>query len=289
MQVGGAGASGSWECSCDVCLGYSGEIAPHRADHVHEICAALFTDDSESIVPDAYASTLRQSNSQYLEEVRGAENLEFIDGEIILSNPVSCSEKFMIAFAVLLVLLIVAFVVSAIATYKGAVIPGINMETMVNVVMLVGIGLSIVSFGYSLLWLGCLVGYAAVSKARKREDVLSTAKSRLKNAARIQKRIDVSLDICFEVLQSHASYLKLAVAESDRLKARPLLALLGRHLCVSTLYRELNLGVEAMNSEIERLREFNERKKEESIVLVGINSELSDENDALLCRLLSRE
>ncbi|WP_092484463.1 hypothetical protein [Candidatus Ichthyocystis hellenicum] len=270
--------SGS-KCYCEVCDGYSGDGAVNMAGDIHERCTKLFTDEENSTDPEAYVFLLRRSNCQELEEIEETVGSYLVDGKIILKN--SISAKFMIALAVLLALLIVAFILFTIGTYGGVFseIP----EVMVNVVKWFGSVICIASLFYLLLGVGYLTGYTTtVGKERKQENVIDADKIKLADG--IQKTIESSLRAHHRSMQSCAHNLKTATDIPDS-NTRRLLNLQQDHLCLSYWHRSGREMIASINSEIVAIRSDNETKVRESGMLAEKNAELSGENAALKSKL----
>ncbi len=294
MQVGGNFVGNdipdSWRgCSCDACCSYSGESARRRAIDIHKRCNGLFINDEVGDRSSDYASLLRSSNKRDLKELKSFKvlvGLEFVDNNIILRNPISCSSKYFISFALLSSLLLVIFVVFAIMVYKGAVhITGISSEMLTNITKFVGVIICALSSFYSLLVLGYMLGCRSESDYKKYDNVLNYYESNLKSCSAVQKRIGFALNRCHRGLQSCVSDLKFAVAISNISRDSTLLGLLSEHLYIGKLCEEVRLKIESVDYEITKLRSDNLLKSREVNTLGEKNMELYNDNERLKSKL----
>lgn len=283
--AGGSFSGGDVGCLCAVCRRYN-RSAVRIVEQIHKKYDRLFVDGIERDDPVYYSSILKSSNDKDLEKIRGTVSLDFVDGRSILECPASSSDKFMVAIATLLTVVLASFIIFAILVCRGDIhVSGVNLEVVNNVTGWVGTGLCMASFSYLLLGLGYLVGFRTESNSKRSKSVVDSCESKLKKCAIIQKKIDSSLSRCREILQLRASDLKLAVTVPSVYGGANLSVFMKRYLNFGELSREVELKLESINSEIADIRDDSRLRYNEICLLVQKNKELSEENDILISKL----
>ncbi|CUT17549.1 putative membrane protein [Candidatus Ichthyocystis hellenicum] len=268
------------KCNCTTCSVYFvEECTIGRIDEVHERCSSLFTDTNST---DNYESILKLSNTSDLKEIERDMDLELLDNKIILNNPISFPVKFMLVLAFFLVILLIVFIIFSILSYNGLIhIPGIDSESLINITKWIGVGLCMSSLSYLVLVLGYAIGCSSSGDGNK--FVIDACRSRLKDSAAVQKKIDTDLAASFNALQSCEDNLRLASGISDVLMDQRLSNLERECSCITNWVEDLKSRIESVNVEIEDLEnaEKNNSGSEGLDNIAEQNKELTNKNDLL--------
>lgn len=282
--AGGDVSADNVGCLCDACCSLFDKSATCMTDEVHGSCERLFTDRGLRITSsNEYVALLRASNNQDLEKIKMIANLESVDDMVLLKPALSLPAKIMIVLAVLLSILIIAFIVFAILTHEGVVhIPGMSLETLDDITKWVGVGVCTAYCVYSMLALGYLMGFESEDNNKRSNSTIDHYESSLRRCADIQKRIGRSIEERKEELESCAFKLKMKIVISNNERDQRLVALREKYDSASARYTEMESKIKSVKAETADLEKYRARKSREGNFLVEENERLSRENKVLV-------
>ncbi|WP_092484473.1 hypothetical protein [Candidatus Ichthyocystis hellenicum] len=283
-DLAAGGVSGTiYDCSCTACFRLDrAKKFVNRSDLVHEACKRVFSDNGTD--SGEYISLLRESNNKELDEIRELVNLESVGDSVVLRPSTSLSSKFMVAFAVLLVVTLVVFIVLAVLLYNGVInIPGIDTETVSDIAKWFGVGVCVVSCFYLASSLGCMMGCRDEIKAKRCD--YASHKASLEKSAVIQKGVDKGLRKCTALLEPLFFDLEVATFSSSCNRSVAIEKLKREYTGIGTRYLESRLGLDAANYEMVKLRGEAKAKSRELDLLSEKGKVLSKENGELRSEL----
>ncbi|CUT17546.1 putative membrane protein [Candidatus Ichthyocystis hellenicum] len=228
--VAGDVLENKWECYCDVCCSCFAERVMPSECNICERVGSLFSSSDADIT--TYVSDLKLENDQDLEIIKEMAGLELLgSNRVVLKCPISPADKFMVAFALFLVVVIIVFMIFAVLMCKGVIhISGVSSEMMSNITKWVGVGLCMASLSYSMLGLGYLIRGRVDSNEKRGKSNLDCYESKLKKCAGIQKEADSGVRACFGLMKSSILALRLASIFSNERRYKRLSSL-RQNLC----------------------------------------------------------
>lgn len=180
----------------------------HRIDAVSKKASSLFISKIDNISEDTYLALLEDAHMQSLENTPA--NLELFGDCIRFKPAMAASAKIMVAFAIILLVLVVTSAIFITLLIIGTItIPGIDQEMAIEIAKYLGGAIIAASVSYSLVGIGYLGGYKSGlhTKGGESKAILNLNASKLRKAAKVHKEVWKDLTKSHNEMQHYASEL----------------------------------------------------------------------------------